>query len=95
MTKEQGVKLVKAGANLIVGLGITMLCSAFAGNLAGSTGAGFLKKTCMAIGGAVIGGMVVNQAEKYIEGEVDSAVEKVDKLVEMAKNAAPTAEEAV
>ena len=73
-----GIKFVLKG---IAGIGITLLCSGLAGNIAGTTNSGAIKKACMAIGGAVIGAMVAQQAETYIDGEVDKGVEMVNNIV--------------
>lgn len=80
MNREKVVKGIKLGLNIIAGLGIELLCSALAGNLAGTSKSGGIKKTCMAIGGMVIGGMVSAQAEKYIDTEVDNLVAKFDEI---------------
>ena len=87
MNKEKIVKGVKLGLNIIAGFGIELLCSAFAGSLAGSSKAGSIKKTCMAIGGFVVGGMISQQAEKYIEAEVDNFVNKLDEVVTVINDA--------
>jgi uncharacterized membrane protein YeaQ/YmgE (transglycosylase-associated protein family) len=93
MNKTKIVEGVKIALGTIAGIGITFLCSAFAGNIAGSSNAGALKKTCMAIGGAIVGRMLASQVEKYINDEVDNAVKNVDEIVSVAKTAqANTAE---
>lgn len=87
MNKEKVISGIKLALNTITGLGISLLCSSFAGNIAGTSKSGGIKKACMAIGGAVIGGMVANQAEKYINGEVDNFVTKFDEIMKVINDA--------
>ena len=93
MNKEKIVKGAKLGLNIIAGFGIELLCSAFAGSLAGSSKAGSIKKTCMAIGGFVVGGMISKQAEKYIDKEVDNLVLKLDEIKTVIDDASEGAKE--
>ena len=87
MDKEKIVKGVKLALNTIAGLGISILCSALAGNIAGTSKVGGIQKACMAIGGAVIGGMVAQQAEKYINCEVDNIIEKYHEVMTVIDDA--------
>ena len=87
MTRDKILGGFKIGLTAVAGLGITILCSAFAGSIAGQSNAGTIKKACMAIGGAVVGGILSNQAEKYINSEVDSAVQQYDELADAIKKA--------
>lgn len=93
MKKEKVVEVVKVVLVTVAGLGVECLCSAFAGSVASSSNAGRLRKSLMALGGIVIGGMVASQTEKYIGTYVDNTVQQVDELVNMAKNASTTASE--
>lgn len=92
MKREKVIEGVKIALNVVVGFGITLLCGAFAGNLTNSSNVGSIKKACMAIGGTVIGGMLSQQAEKYVNNGVDETVKKIDEIV-AAVNAATTTEE--
>ena len=94
MNKEKVINGVKLALNTIAGLGISFLCSALAGNVAGTSNSGAIKKACMAIGGAVIGGMVANQAEKYINGEVDNFVVKFQEVMAVINDASVDKEKA-
>ena len=87
MNKEKIVKGAKLALSTIAGLGISILCSAFAGNVASVSKVGGIQKACMAIGGVVIGGMITQQAEKYIEAEVDNFVNKLDEVVTVINDA--------
>lgn len=87
MTRDKVLELTKVALTTVAAIGITILSSALAGNIAGSSKSGTIKKACMALGGAVIGGMVAAQAEKYIASEVDHAVKQYDDVVEAFKKA--------
>jgi hypothetical protein len=87
MTREKILEGVKTALGMVAGIGITVLCGAFAGNVATASNAGTWKKVGMAIGGLVIGGMVSNQAEKFINAEVDTTVQQYDTVVEAIKKA--------
>lgn len=78
---------IKLALSTVAGIGITMLCGHFTGGIASSVGGSGIKKACMAVGGAVIAGMLTNQAEKYIAEEVDSVADLVDKLQMAGKTA--------
>lgn len=87
MTRDKVLDITKMALTTVAAIGITMLSSAFAGTVAGSTNTGTIRKACMALGGAVIGGMVAAQAEKYIASEVDHAVKQYDDVIEAFKKA--------
>lgn len=82
-----GIKFVLSN---VAGLGITLLCSAFAGNIVASTAGGAVKKACMALGGAVIGGMVAKQAENYISETLDEGIEIANSLMTLANTVSDT-----
>ena len=74
------VEGIKLAIGTVAGIGISMLCSAFAGNIASTTGGNGVKKICMAIGGAVLGSMLGSQAEQYIDSQVDGVVRMVSEV---------------
>lgn len=84
--RDNVISAVKLITTSIVGMGITVLCGAFAGNVASSAKAGFIKKTLMAIGGTVIGSMVANQAETYVNDSIDHVVKQIDDISGFVKN---------
>lgn len=87
MNKDKVLKGVKIALKVVSNLGITLLCSAFAGGIASSTNAGSIKKSCMAFGGAIIGSMVADQAEKYIDAEVDNIVAQASEVMKVFNDA--------
>lgn len=90
MNREQIIKGVKTALSAVAGIGITLLCSAAAGNVAGTSNSGAIRKALMALGGAVIGGMVAGQAEKYLSAGVDDIMTNVEEAVSAVKNATTT-----
>ena len=90
MNKEKLIKGVKTTLSAVAGIGITMLCSAAAGNVAGASNSGAFRKALMALGGAVIGGMVAGQAEKYLSAGIDDIMTNVEEAVSAVKNATTT-----
>lgn len=71
MSENKIVEGIKLAVGTVAGIGISMLVSAFAGNIASNAGGNGVKKICMAIGGAVLGSMLGSQAERYIDDQVD------------------------
>ena len=80
MDRDQILVGAKLALNIIGGIGVSFLCSALAGNVASACNAGPVKKTFIAIGGALIGGMAAQQAEKCINEQVDAVVDSFDKM---------------
>ena len=89
MNRDKVVKVVKVVLTTVTALGVECLCSAVAGNVASTSNAGRMRKTLMAIGGIVIGGMVASQSEKYISEYVDNTVKQVDDVINAAKGIVP------
>lgn len=87
MNKETIIKGVKTTLGVVAGFGITLLCSAMAGTVSGSSNSGKIQKALMALGGAVVGGMVAKQANAYLNTEIDKIVTEVDEVVTAVKTA--------
>lgn len=71
------VKGIKIGLGIIADIGIELLC-VNAGRFFTRNEKNPIMKTCAMFGSAAIGGMVVDEANKYISSEVDNVVEFVD-----------------
>lgn len=92
MNREKLIKGIKLGLTIIADIGISALCSALAGNIASTSRVGSIQKACMAVGGIVIGGMVSQQAEKYIDAQVDNLVTKYDEVKAVIDEASDNAQ---
>lgn len=78
------IDIIKQAIGAVVGIGVTVLCSAFAGGVADSSTNNRFQKMLIKLGGVVIGGMVANEASKYISNEIDEVVETVNTAKELA-----------
>ena len=84
--KKETVDIIKQVVGSVVGIGVTVLCSVFAGNVADSSNGNKLSKALIKLGGAAIGGMVANEANKYISNEIDDVVETVESVKKLTEN---------
>lgn len=80
------IEIIKQAIGAAVGIGVTVLCSAFAGGVADSSTNNRLQRMLIKLGGVVIGGMVANEASKYVSNEIDEVVEAVNTAKELANN---------
>ena len=80
------IDIIKQAIGAVVGIGVTVLCSAFAGGVADSSTNNRLQRMLIKLGGIAIGGMVANEAAKYVSNEIDGVVETVNTAKELADN---------
>lgn len=80
MSEKKIVEGIKLAVGTVAGIGVSMLCSAFAGGIAANAGGNGVKKICMAIGGAVLGSMLGSQAEAYIDDQVDGIARMIGEV---------------
>ena len=80
------IDIIKQAIGAAVGIGVTVLCSAFAGGVADSSANNRLQRMLIKLGGVVIGGMVANEASKYVSNEIDGVIETVNTAKELANN---------
>lgn len=86
-TKEYGkleivTDIVKFGIGLVVGSGISVLCSKATGSLIGNDEN--LKRTeklAAGIAGTVVGGMISEKADDYISRQVDKVVDTAKSFI--------------
>lgn len=90
--EKNTIDIIKQAVGAVVGIGVTVLCSAFAGNVADSSTNNKLQKMLIKLGGVVIGGMVANEANKYVSSEIDEVIENVNTAKELANNIRQEAE---
>ena len=86
------IDIIKQAIGAVVGIGVTVLCSAFAGGVADSSANNRLQRMLIKLGGIAIGGMVANEAAKYVSNEIDGVVETVNAAKELANNIRQEAE---
>ena len=86
------IDIIKQAIGTVVGIGVTVLCSAFAGGIADSSANNRLQRMLIKLGGVVIGGMVANEASKYVSNEIDGVIETVNTAKELANNIRQEAE---
>lgn len=80
------IDIIKQAIGAVVGIGVTVLCSAFAGGVVDSSTNNRLQRMLIKLGGVVIGGMVANEASKYVSNEIDKVVETVNTVKELAND---------
>ena len=80
------IDIIKQAIGAVVGIGVTVLCSAFAGGVADPSTNNRLQRMLIKLGGVVIGGMVANEASKYVSNEIDKVVETVNTVKELAND---------
>ena len=80
------IDIIKQAIGAVVGIGVTVLCSAFAGGVANSSTNNRFQRMLIKLGGVVIGGMAANEAAKYVSHEIDEVVETVNTAKELADN---------
>ena len=80
------IDIIKQAIGAVVGIGVTVLCSAFAGGVADSSANNRLQRMLIKLGGIAIGGMVANEAAKYVSNEIDGVVETVNTAKELAND---------
>lgn len=80
------IDIIKQTIGAVVGIGVTVLCSAFAGSVADSSTSNKFQRMLIKLGGVVIGGMVANEATKYVSNEIDEVIETVNTAKELADN---------
>ena len=80
------IDIIKQAIGAVVGIGVTVLCSAFAGGVANSSANNRLERMLIKLGGIAIGGMVANEASKYISNEIDEVVKTVNTAKELAND---------
>lgn len=80
------IDIIKQAIGAVVGIGVTVLCSAFAGGVANSSTNNRLQRMLIKLGGIAIGGMVANKAAEYVSNEIDGVVETVNTAKELADN---------
>ena len=80
------IEIVKQAIGAVVGIGVTVLCSAFAGGVANSSTNNRFQRMLIKLGGIAIGGMVANEASKYISNEIDEVVKTVNTAKELAND---------
>ena len=80
------IDIIKQAIGAVVGIGVTVLCSTFAGGVADSSTNNRLQRMLIKLGGVVIGGMVANEASKFVSNEIDEVVETVNTAKELADN---------
>lgn len=80
------IDIIKQAIGAVVGIGVTVLCSAFAGGVANSSTNNRFQRMLIKLGGIAIGGMVANEAAKYVSNEIDGVVETVNTAKELADN---------
>ena len=80
------IDIIKQAIGAVVGIGVTVLCSAFAGGVANSSTNNRFQKMLIKLGGVVIGGMAANEAAKYVSHEIDEVVETVNTAKELAND---------
>lgn len=85
MNKEAWIKGVKFVLSALAGVGITALCGAVAGNVTQNNNMKTIEKACVGLAGLVIGGMISEQADGYIDRTVDQTVETATNLGSVAK----------
>ena len=86
------IDIIKQAIGAVVGIGVTVLFSAFAGGVADSSANNRLQRMLIKLGGVVIGGMVANEASKYVSNEIDGVIETVNTAKELANNIRQEAE---
>lgn len=86
------IDIIKQAIGAVVGIGVTVFCSAFAGGVADSSANNRLQRMLIKLGGVVIGGMVANEASKYVSNEIDGVIETVNTAKELANNIRQEAE---
>ena len=86
------IDIIKQAIGALVVIGVTVLCSAFAGGVADSSANNRLQRMLIKLGGVVIGGMVANEASKYVSNEIDGVIETVNTAKELANNIRQEAE---
>lgn len=70
MKTENILTGIKLALGTIAGIGISAICTTFAGGLTGKMKP--LEKICVGFASAVVGGMVGEKAAEYIDNQVDS-----------------------
>lgn len=80
------IDIIKQAIGAVVGIGVTVLCSAFAGGVANSSTNNRFQRMLIKLGGVVIGGMAANEAAKYVSHEIDEVVETVNTAKELAND---------
>ena len=80
------IDIIKQAIGAVVGIGVTVLCSAFAGGIADSSTNNRFQRMLIKLGGVVIGGMAANEAAKYVSHEIDEVVETVNTAKELAND---------
>lgn len=90
--EKNTIDMIKQAVGAVVGIGVTVLCSAFAGNVSDSSTNNRLQKMLIKLGGVIIGGMVANEANKYVSNEIDEVIETVNTAKELANNIRQEAE---
>ena len=80
------IDIIKQAIGAVVGIGVTVLCSEFAGGVVDSSTNNRLQRMLIKLGGVVIGGMVANEASKYVSNEIDKVVETVNTVKELAND---------
>lgn len=84
--KQETTDIIKQAVGAVVGIGVTVLCSAFAGGVADSSNNNKLSKMLIKLGGVAIGGMVANEANKYVSSEIDDVMKTVNDAKELAES---------
>lgn len=90
--KQETIDIIKQAVGAVVGIGVTVLCSAFAGSVADSSNGNKLSKMLIKLGGVAIGGMVANEANKYVSNEIDDVMKTVNDAKELAESIRKEAE---
>lgn len=90
--KQETIDIIKQAVGAVVGIGVTVLCSAFAGGVADSSNGNKLSKILIKLGGVAIGGMVANEANKYVSNEIDDVMKTVNDAKELAESIRKEAE---
>lgn len=90
--KQETIDIIKQAVGAVVGIGVTVLCSAFAGGVADSLNGNKLSKILIKLGGVAIGGMVANEANKYVSNEIDDVMKTVNDAKELAESIRKEAE---